>query len=79
MNNDMIFTKYEVLIQNACEKYVNMYKKNYPEERTIDTAKEYMDKYYDSYKTYHDELKAGTRKSVKVSDIGGLECQKCHY
>ena len=36
-------------------------------------------KYYDSYKTYHDELKAGTRKSVKVSDIGGLECQKCHY
>ncbi|MBK7359452.1 MAG: c-type cytochrome [Saprospiraceae bacterium] len=36
-------------------------------------------KYYDSYKTYHDELKAGTRQSVKVSDIGGLECQKCHY
>lgn len=36
-------------------------------------------KYYDSYRTFHDELKAGTRQSVKVSDIGGLDCQKCHY
>lgn len=35
--------------------------------------------YYESYKTYHDELKDGKRNSVKVSDIGGLECQKCHY
>lgn len=36
-------------------------------------------KYYDTYKTYHDELKSGKRTSVKVADIGGLECQKCHY
>lgn len=36
-------------------------------------------KYYDAYKTYHDEIKSGERKSVKVADIGGLECQKCHY
>jgi len=36
-------------------------------------------KYYESYRTYHDELKKGTRQSVKVSDIGGLDCQKCHY
>lgn len=36
-------------------------------------------KYYESYKTYHDELKNGTRQTVKVSDIGGLDCQKCHY
>ncbi len=35
--------------------------------------------YYDSYKRYHEELKNGTRESVKVQDIGGLECQKCHY
>jgi cytochrome c2 len=35
--------------------------------------------YYNSYKAYHDELKSGSRSSVKVSDIGGLECQKCHY
>ncbi|MBK9107893.1 MAG: c-type cytochrome [Saprospiraceae bacterium] len=36
-------------------------------------------KYYESYKTYHDELKSGKRSTVKVSDIGGLDCQKCHY
>jgi mono/diheme cytochrome c family protein len=36
-------------------------------------------KYYESYKTYHDELKSGKKQSVKVSDIGGLDCQKCHY
>lgn len=35
--------------------------------------------YYNSYKAYHDEIKSGSRSSVKVSDIGGLECQKCHY
>lgn len=35
--------------------------------------------YYKSYKRYHDELKSGSRESVKVQDIGGLECQKCHY
>ncbi len=35
--------------------------------------------YYESYAKYHEELKEGDRKSVKVSDIGGLECQKCHY
>lgn len=36
-------------------------------------------KYYESYKAYHDEIKKGQRASVKVSDIGGLDCQKCHY
>jgi len=35
--------------------------------------------YYDSYQKYHDELNSGTRKKVTVEDIGGLECQKCHY
>ena len=35
--------------------------------------------YYESYAKYHDEIKAGTKKSVTVEDIGGLECQKCHY
>ena len=35
--------------------------------------------YYDQYKRYHDELKNGTREKVTVQDIGGLECQKCHY
>ncbi len=35
--------------------------------------------YYDSYETYHKELKGGKREKVTVEDIGGLECQKCHY
>lgn len=37
-------------------------------------------KYYDSYYAkFHNEIKAGSRTSVKVKDIGGLDCQKCHY
>lgn len=35
--------------------------------------------YYKQFERYHDELKAGTREKVTVEDIGGLECQKCHY
>ncbi len=35
--------------------------------------------YYKSYEQYHNELKAGTRQAVTVEEIGGLECQKCHY
>lgn len=35
--------------------------------------------YYESYKKYHDELASGTKDKVTVEDIGGLECQKCHY
>lgn len=35
--------------------------------------------YYNSYKLYHDELAKNKRDGVTVEDIGGLECQKCHY
>lgn len=35
--------------------------------------------YYKSYERYHNELKDGTRDKVTVEEIGGLECQKCHY
>ncbi|MBK7764242.1 MAG: c-type cytochrome [Bacteroidetes bacterium] len=35
--------------------------------------------YYSIFQKYHDEIKSGKRADVKVSDIGGLECQKCHY
>lgn len=35
--------------------------------------------YYKQYERYHQELAAGKRTNVTVSDIGGLECQKCHY
>ncbi len=35
--------------------------------------------FYDQYERYHQELKSGKREKVTVADIGGLECQKCHY
>lgn len=35
--------------------------------------------YYNSYAKFHEELKSGKRDKVTVEDIGGLECQKCHY
>jgi cytochrome c551/c552 len=37
-------------------------------------------KYYDNYYAkLHAEIKSGKRSDVKVMDIGGLDCQKCHY
>ena len=35
--------------------------------------------YYKSYAKYHDDLANGHKDKVTVEDIGGLECQKCHY
>jgi cytochrome c553 len=35
--------------------------------------------FYSIYEKYHNEIKNGLRDSVTVSDIGGIECQKCHY
>jgi cytochrome c551/c552 len=35
--------------------------------------------YYSIFQKYHNEIKEGKREDVKVSEIGGLECQKCHY
>lgn len=35
--------------------------------------------YYKTYENYHEELNNGERIKVTVEDIGGLECQKCHY
>lgn len=35
--------------------------------------------YYSIYEKYHKEIKAGKRDGVTVEDIGGIECQKCHY
>lgn len=35
--------------------------------------------YYSIFEKYHQELKSGQRTGVTVEDIGGLECQKCHY
>lgn len=35
--------------------------------------------FYSMYEKYHNEIKNGTRDSVTVENIGGAECQKCHY
>lgn len=35
--------------------------------------------YYKSYTRYHEEIAKGQRQKVTVEEIGGLECQKCHY
>ncbi|MCP9235477.1 c-type cytochrome [Lewinella sp. JB7] len=35
--------------------------------------------YYKSYERYHEEIKEGVRDGVTVEDIGGLNCQRCHY
>jgi hypothetical protein len=36
-------------------------------------------KYYSIYEKFHNDLKSGKMDSLTVKDIGGLECQKCHY
>lgn len=35
--------------------------------------------YYKSYEAYHAAMKSGKMKQVTVENIGGTECQKCHY
>ena len=35
--------------------------------------------FYSIYEKFHNDIKAGKMDSVTVKDIGGLECQKCHY
>jgi hypothetical protein len=36
-------------------------------------------KFYDSYKNYHEKLKKGELGQVTVKMIGGEDCAKCHY
>jgi cytochrome c551/c552 len=36
-------------------------------------------KFYSLYEKFHNDIKSGKMDSVTVKDIGGLECQKCHY
>jgi mono/diheme cytochrome c family protein len=45
----------------------------------VDSAGTKGNQFYSIYEKYHDEIKRGVRDSVTVSDIGGIECQKCHY
>lgn len=36
-------------------------------------------KFYSIYEKFHTDLKTGKMDSVTVENIGGTECQKCHY
>lgn len=36
-------------------------------------------KFYSIYEKFHNDFKSGKMDSVTVENIGGLECQKCHY
>ena len=45
----------------------------------VDSSGTKGNQFYSIYEKYHDEIKSGKRDSVTVSDIGGIECQKCHY
>lgn len=36
-------------------------------------------RFYSLYEKFHNDIKAGKMDSITVKDIGGLECQKCHY
>jgi cytochrome c553 len=45
----------------------------------VDSTGTKGNQFYSIYEKYHNEIKSGKRDSVTVSDIGGIECQKCHY
>lgn len=44
-----------------------------------ETEVNFSNDYYEIYTHYHEEMKDGTRSQITVEDIGGTECQKCHY
>ena len=44
-----------------------------------DSAGNNGNKFYSIYERFHKDLKNGTMDSVTVENIGGTECQKCHY
>ncbi len=44
-----------------------------------DSAGNNGNKFYSIYEKFHKDLKSGKMDSVTVENIGGTECQKCHY
>ncbi len=44
-----------------------------------DSAGNGGNKFYSVYEKFHQDLKNGTKDSITVRDIGGTDCQKCHY
>ena len=44
-----------------------------------DSAGNNGNKFYSIYERFHKDLRTGNMDSVTVENIGGTECQKCHY
>lgn len=44
-----------------------------------DSAGNNGNKFYSIYEKFHKDLKSGKMDSVTVENIGGTDCQKCHY
>ncbi len=44
-----------------------------------DSAGNNGNKFYSIYERFHKDLRTGSMDSVTVENIGGTECQKCHY
>jgi cytochrome c551/c552 len=44
-----------------------------------DSAGNNGNKFYSIYERFHNDLRTGNMDSVTVENIGGTECQKCHY
>jgi mono/diheme cytochrome c family protein len=44
-----------------------------------DSAGDKGNKFYSIYERFHHDLRTGEKDSVTVENIGGTECQKCHY
>lgn len=44
-----------------------------------DSAGNNGNKFYSIYERFHKDLRSGKMDSVTVENIGGTECQKCHY
>ena len=59
---------------------INCHRQTKVDFYTVDTAgRASGNKFYSIYTKFHDDIKSGKMDSVTVKDIGGLECQKCHY
>ncbi len=43
------------------------------------TQVQFDNDYYSIFAKYREEIKAGKRTGVTVEEMGGTECQKCHY
>jgi len=39
----------------------------------------FANKFYDQYKQLHEEIAKGEKSRVLVTDVGGEDCQRCHY